>query len=232
MNHYFEKIETSGFAVVDEVVSSETCASLLAELQGAEGGEMTRHMGAGIRDLMSIVPATRTLAKSLALRALVEPILGAGARLVRGIFFDKTPEANWKVAWHQDVTIAVRRRVEVPDFTAWSVKAGITHAQPPVSVLENMLTLRLHLDDADEENGALRVLSGSHRHGRLRAKEIKEWREQHTPVLCAVKQGGVMAMRPLLLHASSQSTRPRHRRVLHFEYAAGELPDGLEWYEV
>jgi len=195
---------------------------------------------------MNAIPATRELAESTAMRALVEPVLGSRARVVRGILFDKTPAANWKVAWHQDLTIAVRRQVEAnvrvaangqveaEGYTAWSVKAGITHVQPPVSVLERMLTLRVHLDATDEENGALSVLPGSHDAGRLSAEEISVWRERESPVVCPVPQGGVMAMRPLLLHASAKSTRLDHRRVLHFEYVAditGVLPEGIEWHE-
>lgn len=234
MNHFLENVETLGFAIARNAVDSETRAHLLAELRAANDEAATIRRagrGAGLRDLLNVVPATRALAESSALRALVEPVLGAQARVVRGIFFDKTPEANWKVAWHQDLTIAVRRQIETPGFTAWSTKAGITHVQPPAPVLERMLTLRVHLDDANEENGALRVIPESHRHGRLTASEIEAWRERNTSVLCVVEQGGVMAMRPLLLHASSQASRPRHRRVLHFEYAAEKLPAGLEWYE-
>lgn len=218
-----------------DVIDDDTRALLLKELErvkdeAATGGQV----GAGIRDLMNVVPATRDLAEGSALRALVEPVLGCGARVVRGILFDKTPAANWQVAWHQDLTIAVAARVESDGFTAWSVKAGITHVQPPVSVLERMLTLRVHLDATDEENGALLVIPGSHNAGRLSAEEIGARRERESPVLCRVAQGGVMAMRPLLLHASAKATHPDHRRVLHFEYAAeiaNVLPQGIEWYE-
>src|SRR5262245_7189469 len=86
----------------------------------------------------------------------VEPILGPGAFVVRGLFFDKTPRANWKVSWHQDLTIAVRVRIEAPGFGPWSLKAGVVHVQPPAEILERMATVRLHLDDCSESNGPLR----------------------------------------------------------------------------
>lgn len=234
MNRFTKDIETSGFAIAPRVIDGDTREVLLAELKRASDEVSDRRAGAGLRDLMNVIPAMRVLAASLALRAFVEPVLGAGARVVRGIFFDKTPEANCKVAWHQDLTIAVATRVEAEGFTAWSVKAGITHVQPPASVLERMLTLRVHLDATDEENGALHVLPGSHDSGRMSVEEISVWREHNSPVLCRVPQGGVMAMRPLLLHASAKSLRPHHRRVLHFEYAADMtslLTQGIEWYE-
>ena len=94
-----------------------------------------------------------------------------------------------------------------------------------------MLTLRLHLDDADETNGALRVLPGSHRQGRLSAERIREMRDQQSEFLCAVSAGDALLMRPLLLHSSGRSTSARHRRVLHIEYAAFTLTPGLNWHE-
>jgi ectoine hydroxylase-related dioxygenase (phytanoyl-CoA dioxygenase family) len=150
---------------------------------------------------------------------------------IRAIYFDKSPAANWLVPWHQDLTLVLRSHAEVRGFGQWSVKDGVPHVQPPVEVLEQMLTVRLHLDDADESNGALRVLPGSHRLGRLSPGQIQELRARQTDVLCTIAAGDAMLMRPLLLHASGRSTSQRHRRVLHIEYAAFSLPDGLEWHE-
>jgi ectoine hydroxylase-related dioxygenase (phytanoyl-CoA dioxygenase family) len=158
-------------------------------------------------------------------------VIGPGAFPVRALFFDKLPRANWSVPWHQDFTIAVAERVEVPDFAGWSVKEGVIHVQAPAGILEKMVTLRLHLDDCDEENGALRVIRGSHRHGKLADADVERWKETGEVVTCAVPKGGVLLMRPLLLHASSPAKRPCHRRVLHLEYAAEPLPPGLRWYE-
>jgi ectoine hydroxylase-related dioxygenase (phytanoyl-CoA dioxygenase family) len=185
----------------------------------------------GIRNLLNVLPSARALANSEIVRALVEPLLGCGARVVRGIYFNKHRDANWKVAWHQDLTIAVRRQVEADDYGPWSVKAGIPHVQPPVAVLEQMVALRLHLDDTDESNGALRVISGSHKHGRLNAQQIQWWKEHNGITTCAVSKGGIMLMKPLLLHASSAAASPTNRRVLHFEYASVGLPLGMEWYD-
>ena len=159
-------------------------------------------------------------------------MLGNKARLVRGIYFDKHGNANWKVAWHQDLTITVRQRTEIEGYGPWSTKAGIQHVQPPVSILEKMLALRLHLDDTDESNGALRVIAGSHKHGRLDAHQIQMWKLQQDRITsCPVTKGGVMVMRPLLVHASSAASNPGHPRVLHFEYSSADFPCGLKWYE-
>ena len=93
-----------------------------------------------------------------------------------------------------------------------------------------MLTVRLHLDDTTEENGALRVISGSHRHGRLSAEEIQQWRSNGEIVACPVPCGGAFIMRPMLLHSSSASACASHRRVVHLEFAAGALPGDLAWH--
>ena len=122
-------------------------------------------------------------------------------------------------------------RVEMPGFGGWSIKQGVIHVQPPPSVLENMLTLRVHLDDCDADNGPLRVLRGSHRHGRLNDDQIARLKHECEEVTCVVPAGGVLLMRPLIFHASSPAKKPRHRRVIHLEYAANPLPEPLRWFE-
>ena len=148
---------------------------------------------------------------------------------VRTIFFDKTPATNWKVPWHQDLTICVKERHNLPGFTAWSIKEGVTHVQPPTEILERMFTIRLHLDHCGPENGPLRVLPGSHKHGRLTPQQISRFQSETEPVTCIVPQAGALLMKPLLLHSSSAATEPSHRRVLHIELASGTLPKPLAW---
>ena len=177
------------------------------------------------------MPSVLTLAQSKNLRSLVETVVGESARVVRGVYFDKQRDANWKVAWHQDLTIAVKERFDVEGFSGWSFKAGIQHVQPPASILEQMIAVRIHLDDADETNGCLRVIPGSHRLGRLTADQITHLRTPKEIVSCVIRSGDVMLMRPLLLHASSLALQPAHRRVIHLEYCAATLPKGLKWYE-
>ncbi len=148
----------------------------------------------------------RAVASSAAVRGLVEPVVGGGAFAVRATLFDKTPEANWKVPWHQDLTIAVAQRIDTPGFTAWSVKDGVYHVQPPSGILEGMLAVRIHLDDCGEDNGPLRVIPGSHRHGRLADDQI-ERAVASGPRLCARQR---RAGRCLCVRCCC--TRRRHRR--------------------
>ncbi len=233
MKHLVAEIDRAGFAIVDRYLDAATIDLLINEIVALE---LTPER-AGIRNILALSPSVELLARSGEIRSLVAPILGDTARLVRGIFFDKQPTANWKVPWHQDVTIAVKNRLELPDYHPWSLKGGIPHVRPPVTILEQMLTVRLHLDRTDEANGALRVVPGSHRHGRLtnleiaaRLETIRESSKQLDPATtCSCNPGSILLMRPLLLHASSIAIAPTHRRVIHLEYAGCDLPPGLEW---
>jgi len=222
MSHLVEQLETSGFAIVPSFLDEEGLDALervLPQLVDDRGG---------LRNLLDIRQVF-DLACSAPLRSLIEPILGADALSVRSILFDKTSLANWKVSWHQDLTIAVKRRIDAVGYGPWSEKAGVVHVQAPAPVLESMLAVRLHLDESHAGNGPLRVLPGSHRVGKVRDEEIPSWQSRIREHVCLVPRGGILLMRPLLLHASSPASTPRHRRVIHLEYAACALPQGLEW---
>lgn len=225
-----------GFSVVSDVVGPAELSALIAAVEAIRpGGSALDRAGQvyASRNLLGDVPAVRDLSRSPGVRTLVEAVLGPGAFAVRGLLFDKTPGANWMVPWHQDLTIAVKARVEAPGFGPWTVKAGVAHVRPPVDVLERMLTVRVHLDADDPTRGPLRVVPGSHRDGRLGALETQTWLERNTAVTCLVPRGGALLMSPLLLHASSASAEGphHHRRVVHLEFAADSLPHGLEWNE-
>lgn len=228
------EVERTGFSIVPTVLTDGEVDALLEALHQAQDAEGARRRSGDVfamRNLLRDVPAVRATAASDAIRALVEPVLGTGAFPVRGIFFDKTAAANWKVVWHQDSKIPVRRRLEVAGFRSWSLKAGIVHVEPPEAVLERMLTVRLHLDNCGEGSGPLMVKPRSHRCGRLDDRERERWVRESPPVPCLVPRGGALVMRPLLLHASSAAREPGHRRVVHLEFAVEPLPGGLEWAE-
>jgi hypothetical protein len=215
-------IAEDGFSLAPGVIGPDDRDALLLALGPVAG--------AGRRGLLG-VREVGEIARSALMLKLVRPYLPAEPRPVRVIFFDKSDDANWFVPWHQDLTLAVRERREVEGFGPWSVKDGVPHVQPPVELLGRMLTVRLHLDDAGESNGALRVLPGSHLCGRLSPAEIQDWRATTPDVLCRAQAGDILLMRPLLLHASSRSEAGGHRRVLHIEYAGFTLPEPLAWHE-
>jgi ectoine hydroxylase-related dioxygenase (phytanoyl-CoA dioxygenase family) len=215
-------IHENGFAIERGVLSSSECSSLIEHL-----GDVER---AGRRGLLTD-PEVRQLAHSSSILNLVRPHLAQPPVPARGIYFDKSPDANWLVAWHQDLTLSVRERVEVPGFGPWSVKDGVPHVHPPVELLEQMLTVRIHLDDCNTGNGALRVIPGTHALGPLDHETIMALGAEGKEVICEATAGDVLLMRPLLLHASGKSVVSSHRRVVHLEYAGFRLPEPLHWAE-
>ncbi|MES2598775.1 MAG: phytanoyl-CoA dioxygenase family protein [Verrucomicrobiota bacterium] len=216
-------VSQDGFAIVPEVLTPAECSQFISLL-----GTMKTAGSRGLLGLHEI----RDLAFSKTILHFLRPHMSTEPFPVRGIYFDKSAETNWLVTWHQDLTITVKQRHESSGFGPWSVKDGMPHVQPPISILQGMLTIRLHLDDADETNGALRVIPGSHRFGRLSSDEIQRIAQGRAAVTCSAPQGAALLMRPLILHASSRSTSERHRRVIHLEYACDSLPEGLEWQAV
>ncbi|HEY9777566.1 MAG TPA: phytanoyl-CoA dioxygenase family protein [Planktothrix sp.] len=222
--------DRDGFLLVPEAVAASTIEQLTDALEAKRRTD-ARLAAPGLRHLLKRCKAVRNFAKSEPMLQLAQQALGSDAKPIKAILFDKTPAANWYVTWHQDLTIAVKERLEVAGFGPWSVKDGIPHVQPPEEVLRNVVSLRVHLDDCPQENGAIKFIAGSHNRGILDTEEATSLKAGGKQVCVAAAQGDVIVMRPLILHSSSQSTQPQHRRVLHIEYVGCELPGGLEWAE-
>jgi ectoine hydroxylase-related dioxygenase (phytanoyl-CoA dioxygenase family) len=224
------QLDSDGYAVREGILTEPEIDKLIGALERQQEGERLHRNGKvfAVRNLLDL-PEISELAQAANVRELAKAVLGEKAFAVRGILFDKIPEANWKVPWHQDVTIAVRAREDVAGFGPWSTKAGILHVQPPAQVLESMISIRLHLDACDESNGALHVIPGSHRAGRIAATEIPPMLAKSQAHACVVGRGGALLMRPLLLHASSPSQAPAHRRVIHLDFASERLPFPMRW---
>jgi hypothetical protein len=229
-----DAIEREGFALLQRVYSAAECAALVAGLEQAlancsdDAAALRRRGGSlyGARNVLQWFPAAREMWRRQPLTELLRDVLGPDVRLVRGLYFDKPPTATWSLPWHRDLTIAVRdNSLPSTRFTHPTRKAGVPHVEAPREVLEQMLTLRIHLDPAVPENGPLQVLPGSHR-----VENPDPSRFVPQPILSAA--GDVLAMRPLLSHCSgaSQPGTLLHRRVLHLEFTGLEqLPDGYEW---
>lgn len=167
----------------------------------------------------------------LALSELLLSLLPPDLVPVRSILFDKTSKENWPVLWHQDLTIALKEERPVPGYGPWSFKDGSPHVQPPLALLANMITIRLHLDETPIDNGALRVVPGSHRLGKVPSATVKEHLSGDR-VTCECGPGDVLLMSPLILHSSRRSVSPKRRRVVHFEYARqDDLDPLLQWFE-
>jgi hypothetical protein len=209
-----------GYALVCDAVDRELCDRVVAELVP---------LRAGSRDLLD-APWCRELSTIVRENGGVALFVPTEFVTVQCILFDKSSRANWLVAMHQDLSIPVRDPIEHPELAGWSQKDGVLYVQPPVSVLENLVAVRVHLDDCGSASGPLRVVPGSHRHGRIQADEATALRQQLGETECRAPRGSALVMRPLLLHASSKAAANVRRRVLHFLYGPRNLPFGLAWH--
>jgi ectoine hydroxylase-related dioxygenase (phytanoyl-CoA dioxygenase family) len=205
--------ETSpGFTIWPGVVSEREVSDLIATLAA------TGRSRAGVRHIMAH-PAVTEVASDPRLVALAQGVVGASARPYRATLFEKSGTSNWLVVWHQDTALPLRSRADLPGWGPWSRKAGVLYAHAPAAALERVVALRLHLDDSTSENGPLRVLPGTHTMGVLSDTELQALAKRIAPRECTVGRGGIICMRPLLVHASSKSTVSAPRRVLHIEYS-------------
>ena len=217
-------VDEVGFAVIPAVLTTRECDELVAEIENSS----LRTTKAGVRHAMQN-SAVAEIARCERLLRIARIVLEGGAQPFRATLFDKSPSANWFVAWHQDRALPLRERIDVPGWGPWSNKDGIVYANAPAAALSRVLALRLHLDDSNFNNGPLKVLPGTHLNGVLTDDEIQELAWKVQPVTCVVGRGGLMVMRPQLVHASSKSQSDAPRRVLHIEYAASlTLEVGLE----
>jgi hypothetical protein len=152
-----------------------------------------------------------------------------GAWPVRILAFDKTPTSNWNLGWHQDRVVALKERVDTDGFGNWTIKDGVHHAEAPLELLQRMFNLRLHLDDCNRNNGALKVIAGSHHRGKLAVGQLKTMAMAAEVLFCEAFTGEVVAMKSLAVHASEPSADPKHRRILHIDFCDTSLPSQLNW---
>lgn len=164
--------------------------------------------------------------------SLAADVIGRHARPVRAILFDKTATTNWALGWHQDRTICVRARVDVPGFGPWTIKQGLVHVAPPFGVIERMNTTRVHLDDVPETNAPLLVALGSHRAGCVATGAIDGIVRRSVVMPCLAAAGDVWIYSTPILHSSKPAIEPARRRVLQVDYSADTLPANLAWLGV
>jgi hypothetical protein len=212
-------LEQRGYAILDRLFSENECRAIDAALNAV------KLSSTGTRNLLD-APWCAELACEL--RARLRDWLPASVA-VQCTLFEKSQEKNWLVAPHQDLGIPVLERIEYPELSGWSEKEGVLYVQPPAGVLEQVLAVRLHIDNCMAENGPLKVIAGSHRFGKLSEEKAMEIKTAQETEECCLHRGGALLMRPLLLHASSKSTGQGRRRVLHFVYGPPSLPFGLTW---
>jgi ectoine hydroxylase-related dioxygenase (phytanoyl-CoA dioxygenase family) len=218
-------LQREGFEIIPELIADKTIVEIGISVDKVSATKSR----AGMRNALR-VPVVHSLAKDEKLITLARRTLGDEAIPFRATLFDKSPESNWLVVWHQDTALPLREREDLAGWGPWSMKEGVLCAHAPASALEQVLAIRVHLDDSNEENGSLRVLPGSHTTGVLSDDAIHDLSIKAPAVDCYVPSGGILLMRPLTVHASSKAkTKNARRRVLHIEYAASlKMSNGLE----
>jgi len=228
-----DELSEKGFTILENIYSKEEVEQLLTTIEQVDSSTKQTFRKSedlfAIRQFLKEVPQTTDLIFNENLKEMIRQLFGEDYFVVKSIYFDKPETSNWFVAYHQDLTISVDKKIELPHFAPWTVKQNQFAVQPPLTILENIFTIRIHLDHTDEYNGALKVVSGSHLKKIYRPETI-DWKVE-TETLCPVPLGGLMIMKPLLLHGSNRTTNNKKRRVLHIEFSNQELPAEIRWAE-
>lgn len=222
----------NGFTTIDNIYTTDEIKTILQQINQTNTDKETFRKSAdlfAIRQFLKEVPSTLNTILNGNLKSILKEIFGDKYFVVKSIYFDKPQTSNWYVSYHQDLTISVDKRQELNGFGCWTTKQDQFAVQPPLDILQNIVTVRIHLDDTDENNGALKVVPQSHLKGIYRPETI-DWAIE-SEVSCSVAKGGIMLMKPLLLHSSGRTVNNRQRRVIHIEFTNQELPTGLNWAE-
>lgn len=214
-----------GFSLIDNFISDDHINNIVNEFNSLP---ITGKVG-GLRNANAKLATVGAYAKSEGVLEYAARFLPSRPMLVRAIIFNKTHKNNWLVTWHQDKTVAVSEQFERDGWGSWSVKDGTIHVQPPLDVLNQMITFRIHLDDSNQENGCLKVIPRSHSVGIIPQANIAAYTYEHKPHECIAKRGSALVMRPHILHSSSKASQPSQRRVLHLEFSSYQLPPGITW---
>ena len=227
------EIDTEGFTIINTVYTENEIEKLISLIENNTQNKEESATFRKSQDLFAIrqfhkeIPETLPYIFNQNLKDVIETTFGEGYFITKSIYFDKPEKSNWFVAYHQDLTISVDKKVEIENFENWTIKQNQFAVQPPKEILENNFTIRIHLDNTTKDNGALKVINDSHSKGIVRVENLQTENE----TICEVEKGGIMIMKPLLFHASNKATNNQRRRVIHIEFSNQILPDGLEWSE-
>lgn len=222
-----------GFTVIKNVYTTTEVAELINAINSVETSNLTFRKTTdlfAIRQFLKEITEINPIIFTDKLISIINELFGDDYFVVKSIYFDKPEESNWFVAYHQDLTISVDKKVDLPGYSAWTNKQNQFSVQPPVNILNKNFTIRIHLDDTDENNGALKVIPGSHSNGVQRIEDVNYLVEKEH--ICKVNSGGIMVMHPLLFHASNRTTNNKRRRVIHIEFSNTILPEKIKWSEL
>jgi len=232
MLQHQKAIDGNGFTIIDDVYTANEVENMISVIKLADQSNLTFRKTLdlfAIRQFLQEVPGVKQLLFNNKLKNIIGGLFGDDFFVVKSIYFDKPEKSNWFVAWHQDLTIGVDKKTDISGFSSWTNKLNNFAVQPPLEILQNNFTVRIHLDNTDQFNGALKVIPGSHKNNIYRAENIDLVKETET--FCNVNAGGIMIMRPLLMHASDRSSTSKRRRVIHVEFSKADLPAEINWAE-
>lgn len=227
------EITSEGFTIINNVYTENEIEKLISLIEKKTENNTENATFRKSQDLFAIrqfhkeIPETLDFIFNQNLKDIIENTFGKGYFITKSIYFDKPEKSNWFVAYHQDLTISVNKKIEIENFENWTVKQNQFAVQPPTAILEKNFTIRIHMDKTTKDNGALKVINNSHSKGIFRVENL----EIENETICEVEKGGIMIMRPLLFHASNKTTNNERRRVIHIEFSNQQLPDGIDWSE-
>ncbi|WDO12998.1 phytanoyl-CoA dioxygenase family protein [Flavobacterium sp. WW92] len=233
MDDFLDKkeLEERGFTIINSVYSREEINSIKEFINSQDTSSPIFRKSENlfaIRQFIKELPQIKSMVFNDKLKSIINAI-EKNAFIVKSIYFDKPEKSNWFVAYHQDLTISVDKKESIEGFGPWTSKHNQFAVQPPLDILENIFTIRIHLDDTDENNGALKVIDGSHLKKIFRPETINYANEKE--IFCNVEAGGIMLMKPLLLHGSNRTSNQKRRRVIHIEFSNKVLPELIKWSE-
>lgn len=222
----------NGYLVRENIYTETEIINIIHEIESSDTQKDTLRKSSelfAIRQFLKEIPTALNLIFNSKLKSLIKTVLGENYFIVKSIYFDKPVTSNWYVSYHQDLTISVDKKLPLQNYGPWTVKQNQFAVQPPIHILENISTIRIHLDDTNDLNGDLKIIPKSHIKQIYRPETIN-W-ENETEITCTVPRGGVMLMKPLLLHSSSRTLNINRRRVIHIELSSVILPEELNWAE-
>jgi predicted DNA-binding transcriptional regulator YafY len=222
------KLEYKGFAVFNSVFGKKEIKLMRTAIEKYQKENPVENL----HECQTIFHKIPTLQKFAFNQNLLKIIgsIGQNLFLTKAIYLDKLTETNSEVSWHQLMTIDVKNKIDTNGFFGWKNKNGIYEVCPTDDILKNTIIVRIHLEDSNDKNGALRIFSGSH-NKKLNQSEIELITQSSIPLTCEIAISGIHIMKPLLLQASSKVTSQKHQKVLHLEFNSMELPNGLQWAE-
>ncbi|WP_136668297.1 phytanoyl-CoA dioxygenase family protein [Flavobacterium sp. H122] len=222
----------NGYGIIENIYTEKEVSEILQQIEENEKANANFRKSNdvfAIRQVIKEIPELKNLIFNKRLKRIINEIGGSDYFLVKSIYFDKPETSNWVVPYHQDLTIALEEKIETENYINWTSKHNQVAVQPPLPILENIFTVRVHLDDTTKHNGAVKVITSSHKNGIILMNNLLLDKKEE--VECEVSKGGIMLMKPLTLHASTKTTNNKRRRVIHIEFSNQTLPNNLKWSE-